>query len=176
MKRKNLVAVLGSWLALAGAPDSTAQAPNTSADNRVAQSTGVVEGRVFNTATGEYVRNAEVRLQGTNQTVYSGDGGRYRMVNVPAGQATLAVEYVGYPAVTSAVNVSAGQTAQHNFDLVQGGSETVQLGQFVVSAEREGNAKAIMQQRRNMNITTSVASDVFGDVAEGNVEIGRAHV
>jgi hypothetical protein len=43
------------------------------------------------------------------------------------------------------------------------------MGEFVVSSEREGNAKAIIEQRRNMNVTTSVASDVYGDVAEGNV-------
>ena len=39
----------------------------------------------------------------------------------------------------------------------------------MISSEREGNAKAIMEQRNSMNITNSVASDVFGDVAEGNV-------
>src|SRR5256885_11447487 len=45
----------------------------------------------------------------------------------------------------------------------------VQLSAFTVSSEREGNSKAIMAQRRNMNITTSVSSDVFGDVTDGNV-------
>ena len=49
------------------------------------------------------------------------------------------------------------------------GASVVKLDQFVVSSEREGNAKAIMEQRNSMNITNSVASDVFGDVAEGNV-------
>jgi hypothetical protein len=38
-----------------------------------------------------------------------------------------------------------------------------------VSSEREGNAKAVMDQRRNMDITTSVSSDIFGDVTDGNV-------
>ena len=42
------------------------------------------------------------------------------------------------------------------------------LDQFVVSSEREGNAKAIMEQKNSMNITNSIASDAFGDVAEGN--------
>ena len=45
----------------------------------------------------------------------------------------------------------------------------VQLQAFTVSSEREGNAKAIMSQRRSMSITTSVASDIFGDVTDGNV-------
>jgi iron complex outermembrane receptor protein len=45
----------------------------------------------------------------------------------------------------------------------------VTLQAFTVATEREGNAKAIMDQRRNMDITTSVSSDIFGDVTDGNV-------
>jgi TonB-dependent receptor len=43
------------------------------------------------------------------------------------------------------------------------------MGEFIVSTDREGNAKAIMEQRRNMNIATSVAADTFGDITESNV-------
>ncbi len=44
----------------------------------VAQSTaGSITGRIFNPATGEYVRNAEIRLQGTEQVAYSEEGGVY---------------------------------------------------------------------------------------------------
>ena len=39
----------------------------------------------------------------------------------------------------------------------------------VVSSEREGAAKAIMDQRNSMNVTNTVASDTFGDNPEGNV-------
>src|SRR5690606_12779781 len=45
----------------------------------------------------------------------------------------------------------------------------VQLQAFTVSTEREGNAKAVMEQRRSMDIVTSVSSDIFGDVTDGNV-------
>jgi TonB-dependent receptor len=45
----------------------------------------------------------------------------------------------------------------------------VQLEAFSVSSAREGNSKAIMAQRRDMNIITSVSSDIFGDVTDGNV-------
>lgn len=53
--------------------------------------TGRVVGRVFNPGTGEYVRNAEIRVQGTQNTVYSEEGGVYQLDNVPAGSATLEV-------------------------------------------------------------------------------------
>ena len=49
--------------------------------------TGVISGRVFNPATGEYVRNVEVRIEGTQQIALSKDGGHYRLTNAPIGGA-----------------------------------------------------------------------------------------
>ena len=49
------------------------------------------------------------------------------------------------------------------------GAGVQKLDAFVVRSEREGNAKALMEQRRSMNLTNSLSSDVFGDVAEGSV-------
>src|SRR5215510_12081665 len=76
-----------------------------------AQSTGTIEGRVFNPATGEYVRNAEVRVQGTETVAYSEDGGRFLIPNVPAGDATLVVSYTGYQTATVRVPVTGGSVA-----------------------------------------------------------------
>ncbi len=135
-------------------------------------STGAITGRVFNPATGDYVRNAEVRLQGTNRVVATEGDGSFRLDDVPAGQATITVTYTGYTTATETIAVTPGQTATREISLTStlaAPGETLQMSQFIVSSEREGNAKAIMEQRRNMNIATSVASDVFGDVAEGNV-------
>lgn len=159
--------VLGAFLFFAAVGSSRAQSGGT----------GRVQGRVFNPATNEYVRNAEVRLQGTERIAYSEEGGVYQLDNVPAGTATLQVTFVGYQTASATVNVTAGQTATRDFELVSAlapaagaaGDSTVKMGAFVVSTEREGNAKAIMEQRRNMNISTSVAADSFGDITEGNV-------
>jgi iron complex outermembrane recepter protein len=139
-----------------------------------AQGSGSITGRVFNPVTGEYVRNAEVRLQGSDRLVTTESDGTFRLDNVPAGPATITVTYTGYNTASETVTVAPGQTATREINLTTGaygaqGDQTIKMGEFVVSSEREGNAKAIMAQRRNMNITTSVASDVFGDVAEGNV-------
>jgi iron complex outermembrane receptor protein len=48
--------------------------------------TGVITGRVLNSATNEYIRNAEVRVQGTAITAVTEDGGYYRLNNVPLEQ------------------------------------------------------------------------------------------
>ena len=141
--------------------------------------TGRIAGRIFNPATQEYVRNAEVSVEGTNLVVFSGDDGSYLLPNVPAGEAALAVAYTGYDRASARVTVSAGGTATRDFELrgstfragarPAAGDTVVTLEKFIVSNEREGNAKAIMEQRAALNFKSVVASDNFGDVTGGNI-------
>ena len=137
---------------------------------------GAITGRVFNPASGEYLRNAQIRIESTGEVFISEHGGYYRISPVAPGAVSLVVTYTGFRPVTSTVTVPAGGSVAHDFELISSlqtavadPKAPVKLSTFKVSSEREGNAKAIMDQRNSMNITNSVASDVFGDVAEGNV-------
>ncbi len=151
--------------------------PATGAPVSAAARSGIITGKVYNPATGEYVRNAQLRLVETGATTVSEAEGAFRFGSVPAGRLTLVVTYTGYRSVTAAIDVAPGATATKNIELVSTLQEagttaadgTVKLAAFAVSSEREGNAKAIMDQRNSMNITNTVASDAFGDNAEGNV-------
>ncbi len=137
--------------------------------------TGSIQGRVYNPAAKEYVSNAEVRLDGTNQVTYTESDGTFRFDNVAPGSASITVNYSGYNSVKESFTVTAGQPAVREINLTstevatRKEGEVVQLAAFSVESEREGNSKAVMAQRRNMNITTSVSSDIFGDVTDGNV-------
>jgi iron complex outermembrane recepter protein len=145
-----------------------------------ATGTGRISGRIFNPATQEYVRNAEVAVEGTNVVTISADDGTYVLSNVPAGNVTVAVTYTGYDRATASISLGAGQTATRDFELkgstfrpaaraTPSAGEVVTLEKFVVSNEREGNAKAIMEQRAALNMKSVVASDNFGDITGGNV-------
>ena len=135
--------------------------------------TGTITGRILNPATGEYVRNAEVRIEATGQSVASETGGLYRLTQVPPGEVTLKVTYTGYVPQVVTIEVRPGATVTRDFELTSSVKSAdnglVRLGRFMVAGEREGNAKAIMEQRNSMNITNSVASETFGDVSEGNI-------
>ena len=139
--------------------------------------TGIIQGRIYNPASKEYVRNAEIRLDGTNEVTYSESDGSFQFSGVPAGTAAITVTYAGYNTVKDSLTVTAGQPSVREINLIstaaaagpEPGDGVVQLAAFTVSSEREGNSKAIMDQRRNMNISTSVSSDIFGDVTDGNV-------
>ncbi|MBI5769362.1 MAG: TonB-dependent receptor [Verrucomicrobia bacterium] len=146
---------------------------------RAQPATGTVSGRVFNPATGEYVRNAEVTATGTDLSTFTADDGSFSLSNVPAGTVTVRVAYTGYETATAQLNLTAGLIATRDFTLTPAGvtsaaaassaSGVVKLQQFVVSSEREGNAKAIMDQRAAINIKNVIASDNFGDITNGNV-------
>ena len=137
--------------------------------------TGSITGRVFNPATGEYVRNATVSIVGTSLEAQTEGSGTYRLLNVPAGEVTLRVTYPGYNAITENLSVTDGATAAKDFDITAIGStekkgdQLVVLETYVVSATREGNAKAIAEQKAAMNVKTVVSADNFGEIAEGNI-------
>jgi len=137
--------------------------------------TGTITGRVFDPATREYLRNAEVRLQGTSQLATTEADGSYTLLGVAPGQATIVVDYTGYKNETATVTVTPGGTATADINLMstldtgKTPDEAIKLAAFTVSTEREGNAKAIMDQKQSMNVSNIVSSETFGNIAEGNI-------
>lgn len=157
--RAGLASALAVCLSLSVAPAALAQA-----------ATGTLTGRVSNARTGAYLQNAEVRIVGTNTVAVTAPDGSYSFADVPAGDVKVAVSYTGLDSQEQSVTVAAGQTAVTNFNLTTAAyGSVVQLDTFVVSTPREGNAKAIVNQRHALNIKTVISSDTFGDVPEGNL-------
>lgn len=133
--------------------------------------TGEITGRIINQASGDYLRNAAVSVPGTNITALADTGGFYRLTGVPAGPARVAVSYTGLDPVEQTVVVVEGQTVTQDINLTSStyDKDKVDLGTFIVNSNREGNAKAIQDQRSALNAKKVVATDVYGDIAEGNV-------
>lgn len=133
---------------------------------------GTVTGRVLNVALNEYMRNAEVYLAGTDRMVLTEEGGFFVIAGVPAGAAKIEVRYMGLATQTKTVEVIAGERVNVDFDMTDittAGDNVLILERFTVSGEREGNAKALQSQKNSMNFTNVLATDTFGDIAEGNV-------
>lgn len=130
---------------------------------------GSVSGRVANAGTGAYLRNAEVRIVGTDRVTTTADNGQYTFSGLPAGAVSIAVTYPGLDPQQQTVTVAGGATTL-DFNLTTAGYGEVQrLSAFVVGSEREGNAKAIVDQKQAANLKTVIASDAFGSVSEDNV-------
>jgi iron complex outermembrane recepter protein len=134
--------------------------------------TGTVTGRVLNTGSGEYVRNVEVRIQGTNIATSTVDGGYYYLNGVPAGNVTIVATYPGADAVSAPITVTAGATITRDLEFALSGTpggEIVKLGAIVVETEREGQSKMVAEQKQAMNVKEVVSTDNFGDMSEQNV-------
>lgn len=161
---QKIIALACCWLAAV----LTAQAQSA---------TGSIQGRVFNPVSKDYVNNAEVRLDGTQQVVFTENDGSFRFNNVAPGQASISITYTGYTTVHETFTVTAGEPAVREINIVSTAATApttnkdgvVQLQAFTVASEREGNSKAIQAQRKDMNIVTAVSSDIFGDMTDGNV-------
>jgi len=82
-----------------------------------AVSTGTIDGRVLNITSGKYVKNARVTVDGTTLEAFSGEFGAYRLLGVPAGQASVRAVYGGIPPVTRRVAVASGAISEQNFNV-----------------------------------------------------------
>ncbi len=168
-KRRNPLAVLSGWIALALASGPAGQA----ADGGSAG--GTIEGRVLNVSTGEYLERARLTVAGTALEVFSGPAGEFRLSPVPAGEVKVTAFYTGSAAQTDAVVVPVGGIAQHDFNLrpLKNGKDEdlVKLDTFTVASSREmdGAAVAINTQRFAPNVTNVVAANEFGISADGSV-------
>jgi len=73
-------------------------------------STGVLQGRVRDAASGAPVAAATVRVDGTRLGTLADDAGRYRLAGIPAGTVTVVVQRVGYESERRPVTLRPGAT------------------------------------------------------------------
>ena len=74
---------------------------------------------------------ASAWLLGTKLEVSTGDNGRFRITNIPAGTYIVVVRRLGYAPLSSAMSIAAGDTTRASFTLVQ---QQVTLDRVVVNA------------------------------------------
>ncbi len=130
-----------------------------------AQSSGIVTGQVSNAATGSYLEGAEVSVDALSRTALTDREGRYEII-LPPGMTTLVVRYTGLEMEKVIVDVRAGARVNQNIAMNSG---VYKLDAFTVSGPREGSASAITKQREAPNVKNVVASDSFGNIADGNI-------
>ncbi|MCL7968881.1 MAG: TonB-dependent receptor [marine benthic group bacterium] len=99
-----------------------------------AQTTGKVQGRVTDAATGAPVAGAQVRVVNTTLGNLTNDQGFYFINEVPAGLQNIEASFIGYRAVVvEGERILAGQTTTINFELEQ---TAVELEAITVEGER----------------------------------------
>lgn len=104
--------------------------------------TGTVVGRVTDARSAQGVAGATIEVEGTRLGAVTGDDGRYRIINVPAGMRTLVARRLGFAALRRQATVAADQEVTTDFAVE---ASAVALDQIVVTGTAAGN-----EQRRSV--------------------------
>src|ERR1700730_8702554 len=117
--------------------------------------------------------SALIELQPLGRKVASDDQGQFRISDVPVGEYTLTVSYVGFATFTTTVKVDAGQTANVNAVLKVASVND----QVMVTAERlQGEAEAINIERMSDDIVQVLPARLINSFPNTNIAdaFGRA--
>ncbi|HEY9118022.1 MAG TPA: carboxypeptidase regulatory-like domain-containing protein, partial [Roseivirga sp.] len=127
---------------------------------------GIITGRVID-ELGLPMPGASVVLTDLNKGIPTDANGYYTLIEVPAGQHTLTVTFIGYKKIEQTVSVADGATTNLDFTMEAGFAAG---GEVIVVGDRlKGQAKALNQQRTNANITNVVAADQIGRFPDANI-------
>jgi TonB-dependent receptor len=127
---------------------------------------GAVAGTLKHATHGTPLQGAAVKLSPGGREAVTDRAGEFFFPQVPAGNFTLEATYLGLEPRTVTVRVIDGQTTRSDAQL---GETTVVLDAFVVESIREGQSRAINQQRTASTIRNIVSSDAIGNLPDRTV-------
>lgn len=131
-----------------------------------AQEGGLVSGTVKD-ATGMTLPGAVLKLDRFNRYTVSDNNGYFEFLNVPAGSYRVEVEYLGYEPAVLEATVTAGGNAVVDFVMQEGAQE---IGAVVVMGDQaRGQAKALNQQKTNVNVSNVISADQIGRFPDSNI-------
>lgn len=126
-----------------------------------------IVGKIMDKETNLPLPGARVVLTGKNIGAISNSLGEYKILSVPAGDYTLTVTYIGYKNFTKELNINTNTILDLDIKMESGniiGDEVLVVGDAL-----KGQAKALNQQKTNINITNIVSSDQIGRFPDANV-------
>ena len=126
---------------------------------------GNIKGQITDT-DGTTLPGASVSIKGTTRGVTTDLSGNFELLSVKAGKYTLVINYMGYKESQVEVEVKAGQTATNDVKLE---STMVSLKGVTMTSVREGQGKALNQQRNADNIKQVISADLIGRYPDLNV-------
>lgn len=132
-----------------------------------AQEGGLISGTVTDAESSMTLPGAVLRLDKFNRYTVADNNGYYEFLNVPVGVYNVSVEYLGYQPATVSATVEARGNAVVNFKL-QAGSEDIDAV-VVMGDQMRGQAKALNQQKSNMNISNVISADQVGRFPDSNI-------
>ena len=135
---------------------------------------GQIHGVISDSNTGEFLPGANVFIKGTAIGSSTNLNGEYLILNIPPGQYTLVVSYIGYETkerpIKITVKSSLKQDIHLDFSIIDLSGDAV-----VITAQREGQIAAINQQIRSDAMVNVVARERIEELPDANAaeSVGR---
>ena len=126
---------------------------------------GGINGKVTDAGSGDFLPGANVVLDGTNYGASSDRFGEFTISNVPDGNYTLTVTYVGYADYSDSVTVGSDVVSRD----IALSVDYVTMEAVNVTGLAQGQAKALSQQRSAGNIKNVVSRDQMEKFPDQNV-------
>src|SRR4051812_7319974 len=140
----------------------------------LAQGTGTITGSVADRATSSFLVGADVHVAGTDLSTATARDGSFTLANVPAGERSIEVSYVGRKTKIVPITVSAGASVVARIELSE--SDVIVLEAVTVESVREGQSRAINQQRTSNTITNVISSDAIGNLPDRTIGDALARI
>ncbi len=134
---------------------------------------GQIRGVVTDASTGNSLPGANVYLEGTSIGASTDFDGEFNILKVPSGVYTLQVTYMGYKTYAELIRIK--EEEELNIDVGLEYDVVEMDASVVITAQREGQVKAINQQLTASTIMNVVSQDRIQELPDANAaeSIGR---
>ncbi|MCV6621691.1 MAG: TonB-dependent receptor [Cellvibrionaceae bacterium] len=127
---------------------------------------GRLEGRISDATSSVYFDGAIVKIKELKLESSSKNGGRFSFNNLPAGDYTLVVDYLGAETVQQLISISDNKTTS---EAVRIGDDVGEMDNVIVIGQAAGAANALNKQRAADNFKSIVSADSIGQFPDENV-------
>ncbi len=124
-----------------------------------------LEGRITDANNSVYFEGAKVSIKELNRTISSERDGRFRLTNLPAGQYTLVVDYLGAKSVERQITIKENEVLTQHIALE---NQDAYIEDVIVVGQRAGQAGALNRQKNAMGVKSIVSSDSIGQLPDQN--------
>lgn len=135
-------------------------------------SNGKITGNIRDAATTDPLPYTNIIIVGTSLGTAADEDGKYTIPNIPPGNYTLRVSYVGYKQEEMEIEVQDGKVIEYNFELEP---EGVVGDTLIVTAQAMGQKRAINEQLSSIAIKNVVSSARIQELPDANAaeSVGR---
>jgi TonB-dependent receptor len=132
-----------------------------------------IVGLVIDSKTNETLPGANVSLEGTAIGAATDLDGEFYLTNIPSGKHILIVSYIGYREKRIEISVEEGEKKGLTIEMEYSALELDEA--IIVTAQAEGQMKAINQQLSAIPIINVVSSDRIQELPDANAaeSVGR---